>query len=68
MQLVAVRQLRSTTLGPGREGITFAHSEHNHPVPGITVTTGHVPHASASTSAANRLIGEVVHSDDPVPL
>ena len=39
MQLVAVRQLRSTTLGPGREGITFAHSEHNHPVPGITVTT-----------------------------
>ena len=36
---MAVRQLRSTTLGPGREGITFAHSEHNHPVPGITVTT-----------------------------
>ena len=50
MQLVAVRQLRSTTLGPGQQGITFAHSEHNHPVPGITVTTGHVPHVSACTA------------------
>ena len=47
---MAVRQLRSTTLGPGQQGITFAHSEHNHPVPGITVTTGHVPHVSACTA------------------
>lgn len=36
-EIVAVGQLRSTVLG--QSGLMFAHSEYNHPVPGITEIT-----------------------------
>ena len=36
-QIVDIAHIRTTTIGQTGSGILFAHSEYNHPVPGITV-------------------------------